>query len=246
VNDKLLKLVPLLIVIGVLGYSAYSIHPADPEHLPTPAGPTPSAVEKTAEAGGQAAGTEQPTPARSAIVPRKARDPFRTRAEIEALSKAQVKRVAARKSARPASKEQSKDEDENTPSPPPPPPVDPYIAKVRALALNATFLQGRDELAVIDGRIYRIGQSLEGTKGARIPLRVTKVSTSQVILQAGDKRYSLGYRALGETARAPAPVASRVPATAGPSRAMMPLPGLNPYALDAQTQALIDRLWDSR
>ena len=234
-NTRLLNLAPLLIVVGVVGYAAYSIRPADPGAIPAQ---TPSSApgDQAARAGVQLAGTEEPDPSVPGKPPKKSRDPFRTVAEIEAAARPKSTADSARKTASPPKKTQIKNEDK-------PPPSGPYAAKVQVLTLNATFLQGRDELAVIDGRIYRTGQSLEGTEGARIPLRVTKVSASQVILQAGDTRYSLGYPALGETARAPAPVASRVPATAGPSCAMVALPGLNLNALDAETEAVVEQLF---
>jgi hypothetical protein len=67
---------------------------------------------------------------------------------------------------------------------------------VLGLKLNATFLQGGDELAIIDGRIYSKGESLfinAKSGNALSPLVVVGVVPGWVTLRGGDKDYVLGY-----------------------------------------------------
>jgi hypothetical protein len=67
---------------------------------------------------------------------------------------------------------------------------------VLGLKLNATFLQGGDELAIINGRIYSKGESLfinAKSGNALSPLVVVGVVPGWVTLRAGDKDYVLGY-----------------------------------------------------
>jgi hypothetical protein len=67
---------------------------------------------------------------------------------------------------------------------------------VLGLKLDATFLQGGDELAIIDGRIYSKGESLfinAKSGNALSPLVVVSVVPGWVTLRGGDKDYVLGY-----------------------------------------------------
>ena len=67
---------------------------------------------------------------------------------------------------------------------------------VRGMTLDATFLQGRDQLAVIDGRIYRRGQNVaipedSATQGRS--LQLIAVTRTGVLLKGAGKHYALGY-----------------------------------------------------
>ena len=67
---------------------------------------------------------------------------------------------------------------------------------VLGLKLDATFLQGGDELAIIDGRIYSKGERLfinAKSGNALSPLVVVGVVPGWVTLRGGDKDYVLGY-----------------------------------------------------
>jgi hypothetical protein len=72
---------------------------------------------------------------------------------------------------------------------------DPLAGVVAGLSLDATFLQGRDQIAIIDGRIYHRGQklALPGDDDSRPPLVVLFVKPTGVILRGGGKNYLLGY-----------------------------------------------------
>lgn len=70
---------------------------------------------------------------------------------------------------------------------------DPNTAIVERLTLNATLLQGRTQLAVISGRVYRAGQHLDDRSGQPSPLALTKVFAKKVVLEAGGKHYVLAY-----------------------------------------------------
>jgi len=67
---------------------------------------------------------------------------------------------------------------------------------VQGLKLDATFLQGRDEMAIINGRVYSKGHYLiidanSGKSSSR--LFVVSVLPAKVVLRGGDTDYVLGY-----------------------------------------------------
>jgi len=67
---------------------------------------------------------------------------------------------------------------------------------VQGLKLDATFLQGRDQMAIINGRVYSKGQHLliDANSGKSLsPLVVVGVLPAKVTLRGGDKDYVLGY-----------------------------------------------------
>lgn len=67
---------------------------------------------------------------------------------------------------------------------------------VKGMTLDATFLQGKDQLAIIDGRIYSRGQriAIPGDDPAQArSMQVVAVSRTGVLLKGGDKHYKLGY-----------------------------------------------------
>ncbi len=66
---------------------------------------------------------------------------------------------------------------------------------IAGLSLDATFLQGRDQLAIINGKIYHKGQrlTLPGHDESLPPLLVLFVKPTGVILKGGGKNYLLGY-----------------------------------------------------
>jgi hypothetical protein len=78
---------------------------------------------------------------------------------------------------------------------------DPWDEVIRGLTLDATFVQGRDQIAIIGGRFYRKGQHLRldgddgGEPGGRFSrLFVAEVQPMKVVLRAGGGRtYELGY-----------------------------------------------------
>jgi hypothetical protein len=76
-----------------------------------------------------------------------------------------------------------------------PPTSDPLADIIAGLSLDATFLQGRDQIAIINGRIYHKGQKLDlpGDDESRPPLLVLFVKPTGVILKGGGKNYLLGY-----------------------------------------------------
>jgi hypothetical protein len=170
---KLLKLMPLLTVVGFLAYAAYSIESAPPSTTSSGAGPSSDASRISATDPR----TSSSSPMAGAPAPDSStRDPFRTEAaEAEAAAKLSAKEL--------------------DPPPPPPPasPPDPYAAIVQQLVLNATFRQGRTRMAIINGRLYRQGQHLKGSDATPSPLFVADVLPMEVVLQANGRRYVLAY-----------------------------------------------------
>ncbi len=70
---------------------------------------------------------------------------------------------------------------------------DPSLVALEGMTLDATFLQGRTQMAIIDGRIYEPGQNLVGANDEPSQLIVTQVFMNKVIFQAEGKRYFLAY-----------------------------------------------------
>ncbi len=70
---------------------------------------------------------------------------------------------------------------------------DPYVALVRGLTLNATFVQGKTQYASINGRLYERGQHLVGSGDQTSFVVVTQVTRAGVVLEANGSRYQLGY-----------------------------------------------------
>jgi len=67
---------------------------------------------------------------------------------------------------------------------------------VRGLTLDATFRQGHDHLAIIDGRVYSQGQHLvlQGGSGKSVAtLSLASVSPAKVILEGGGQNYELSF-----------------------------------------------------
>ena len=98
-----------------------------------------------------------------------ARDPFRTRPK------------AAAKAAEAATAD---------------PETDPLAGFVKSLSLDATFLQGKTQIAIINGRMYHQGEHLIFVDdGANVPspLFVQNVQVHSVTLQAHNTNYELGY-----------------------------------------------------
>jgi hypothetical protein len=84
--------------------------------------------------------------------------------------------------------------------------ADPLAELVKGLALDATFVQGQTQIAIINGRSYHRGQHLiaQGDTGRTdTPLVVQNVQMHSVTLSARGKTYELGYPdQLGTPARA--------------------------------------------
>ena len=105
---------------------------------------------------------------------------------------------------------------------------DPSLVALEGLTLDATFLQGRTQMAIIDGRIYEPGQNLVGANDEPSPLIITQVFMNKVIFQDGGKRYYLAYPdQLGP------PTASAEEEPAAPGQGGMP-PGPGPQDLGSQ------------
>jgi hypothetical protein len=64
---------------------------------------------------------------------------------------------------------------------------------IQGLTLNATFLRGNTQMAVIDGRIYQQGQHLLNADDEPSPLFISQVVSNQVILRDRSRRYVLAY-----------------------------------------------------
>jgi hypothetical protein len=164
---KLLNLAPMLIMGAFLAYSGYSIHASADD---------PAAGESRPAKVLDAAVPDTPT-ADNALEGGLAgalRDPFQVSLKPGATA-------GAAKSQDDASLEAESDR----------------LAKiVQGLKLDATFLQGHDQMAIINGRIYSKGHHLlidAGSGGSSSTLLVVSVLPAKVILRGGNKDYVLGY-----------------------------------------------------
>ena len=76
------------------------------------------------------------------------------------------------------------------------PDTDPLSDFVHSLSLGATFLQGKTQIAIINGRMYKKGDHLilerDGEK-VPSPIFIETVHAQRVTLRAHDTRYELGY-----------------------------------------------------
>jgi hypothetical protein len=88
------------------------------------------------------------------------------------------------------------DASQPAPGPPPDDKAESLAGIVKALTLDATFLQGQTRIAIISGRIYHQGQNLviRGDTGKSYsPLFVQSVHAHSVTLGARGNTYELGY-----------------------------------------------------
>jgi hypothetical protein len=93
---------------------------------------------------------------------------------------------------RPKSVEASQPEDVTAAGPD----ADPLADIVQGLSLDATFLQGKTQIAIINGRMYHQGQHLllQADSGKSYsPLFIQNVQAQRVTLEAHKKIYELGY-----------------------------------------------------
>ncbi len=208
---KLIQVLPMLVTVAALAYFAYSIQPVAP--ILTPAvGPATAVKQAPAEGAGQAvvkAGSPEAAPA----VRVASRNPFQVAANPDRTG----------------------DDKNSTPEFDKP---DPSLVALDGLTLDATFLQGRTQMAIIDGRIYEPGQNLVGANDEPSPLMVTQVFMNKVIFQAEGKRYYLAY----PDQLAP-PAASAEEEPAAPGQGEIP-PGMGSQDLGSQL-ALIRSLLSS-
>jgi hypothetical protein len=112
------------------------------------------------------------------------RDPFRTRPKSAEAAKTADVAIADRES-------------------------DPLAGFVHSLSLDATFLQGKTEIAIINGRMYHKGEHLiflDGGAKVPSPLFIENVHFHRVTLRAHNTNYELGYPdELGDRPGAPRP-----------------------------------------
>jgi hypothetical protein len=98
-------------------------------------------------------------------------------------------------------------EDEEVVEAPPvvaaPPPVEDTL--VAGMKLSGTYIDKRDKLAIIDGRIYARGERIRGPDGAVLPYEVAEVRAYQAVLRHGTKSVLLSLTTK------PTPVAAREP-----------------------------------
>jgi hypothetical protein len=164
---KLMKLLPMLIMVASLAFATYSAQPVGSSTRPDNTGTKEQATGKEARPTTTASLAKGVVSKRPATV----RDPFQVVSKPGSVEAAQ--RLA----------DQASGHTE----------TDPHVGVIQGLTLSGTFLQGRTEIAIISGQIYEKGQYLRGLGDEPSPLRVVRVLTTGVILQAGGSQYVLSY-----------------------------------------------------
>ncbi len=108
---------------------------------------------------------------------------------------------------------------------------------IAGLRLIGTFVDGREQLALIDGKIYARGDSLRAADGSPMPYIVAEVRKDRAVLRRGRRDFLLGFsdkprpalakaegpKAPGK-AEAPAKVVETAARAATPPRAKAPAP----------------------
>jgi hypothetical protein len=167
-TTKLIKLSPLLLMIAFLAYACYSIHASASD---PDAGP--SALAKEVDSIVQelrAVGKSIATAPVGAL-----RDPFQIVAKP-------VVAVA---------------DDEADDEEPAGPATDPLLDIVRGLNLEGTFVQGREQIAIIDGRIYSRGQHIlvsSDSATTTSKLVLVGVLPMKAVLHADGRNFELSYK----------------------------------------------------
>jgi hypothetical protein len=162
---KLIKLVPMLILVAFLAYAGYSIHASadDPAEDPSAQVKDPdTGVQENVTAGNAVEGD------RAGVL----RDPFQVVVEPSAVAGAR----------------QSPDDASSGP--------DVLAEIVQGLKLDGTFLQGRIQMAIINGRVYSKGEHVRidaRSDKFLAPLVLVGVLPAKVTLRGGDRDYVLGY-----------------------------------------------------
>jgi len=165
---KLLKLAPTLTMVAVMAYAAYSTNPPVPSPLSTAtASPAPAVWNGDRTDTGAGSRSGKASTAAGFI---RGRNPFAALVKSTQGGKARGD-LATSQNAQ----------------------VDPYVALVQGLALNATFVQDTTQYASINGRLYQRGQQLDGPNDEASPLIVAQVTPAQVTLEANGHRYTLAY-----------------------------------------------------
>ncbi|HMF35594.1 MAG TPA: hypothetical protein VKF17_03115 [Isosphaeraceae bacterium] len=165
---KLLKLAPTLTMVAVMAYAAYSINPPVPSPLSTAtASPAPAVWNGDRPDTGAGSRSGEASTAAGLI---RSRNPFAVLVKSTQGGKARGDLATS----------------QNTQ-------VDPYVALVQGLALNATFVQDTTQYASINGRLYQRGQHLDGPDDRATSLVITQVTPAQVTLEANGNRYTLAY-----------------------------------------------------
>ena len=163
---RLIKVLPMLVTAAALAYAAYSIQPVVP--IRTPAAGAAKAEKQAPVQGAGKAVTAADFAEASPAVRVALRNPFEVVAKLD----------------------RNEDDKNSTPEFEQ---DDPSLVALESLTLDATFLQGRTQMAIIDGRIYEPGQNLVGANDEPSSLIVTQVFMNKVIFQAEGKRYFLAY-----------------------------------------------------
>jgi hypothetical protein len=191
---RYLKKAPTLIVIGVTGFAAWPALFPEGNLSPSKVSPTPPA---TANGSPSIAGASD-------------RDPFLV--VRPPVSKA----ILATTSATPALGPETKVAKSASPSEIPAD-EDKVLGGMR---LGGTFIDGREQIAIIDNKVYARGESLRRADGSALPYVVSAVRKDHAVLRRGDRDFVLGFsnvpRSASPKAEAPALAKSEPPAAKGP------------------------------
>ena len=163
---RLLKLAPTLIMAAAMAYAAFSIN----AQVPPVAVTRPTGAPPAGTGGIEPDSAPRPAAEAPVVASRRGRNPFVALVRPGQKNKSGTELAGGLGAG-----------------------VDPYLAVVQGLTLNATFVQGKTQYASINGRLYQRGQNLKGTGDEASFLVVDQVTPAEVFLEAKGSRYRLGY-----------------------------------------------------
>ena len=158
-----LRKAPTLIVIGVTGYAGWPVLFPEGD-----SGPPKSATKPPATAKG-------PT----SVVAASTRNPFQ-------VERAESARAAPPAGASPSPVAVAKRAD----LPELPSDEDNTLSGMR---LGGTFIDGREQLAVIDNKVYARGEQLRGVDGSPLPYVVSEIWKDRAVIRRGRRNFVLGF-----------------------------------------------------
>jgi hypothetical protein len=164
---RLINLAPMLILIAFLAYSSYSLHASLP-------GAAAERVELEKELQSVMREIVASGTATTARLDAGLRDPFQVITSRRSAAVAPLKLPEAASPAAP----------------------DPLAEIVQDLRLDATLIHGRDQIAVISGKIYAQGQQIQLDTGSDEPaptLVLVSVFPTRVVLRGDTRSYVLSY-----------------------------------------------------
>jgi hypothetical protein len=198
-----------LLVIGVTGFVAYTVLVPDGDSSPPKAEPKPSTTNKVV----------------TATTAEALRNPFRMKQseDAEAATNATAASPGSNDPAEAVAKANPADQ----------PALSVEDDKIlETMKLVGTFVDRREQLAIIDNKVYARGDSLRGVDGAALPYIVTEVHKDRALVRRGRRDFIIGFSDVPRTA---------VPKAAAPAKSANEKPAAKTETLAKASPVVKDR-----